>query len=871
MADSSFIYVDSSPEPETLPYLSASTTAKGKGKARARPPPMDEDIIVISDDDDSRPLATRIQAEYGVPGPSSTSPKRAATHSQVLVRRAPSAYLQGNGPTRGESAAATRDQSPIPQWVIDDLTTIDAVAGPSSLNHNQTRSSPRTFPQPSTIGNNRSVSFNESPPPMDAFEAQLGEAKGDAPLAPEDRVAAYIKVDGIQPDDIMPASLRIPPRPSGSASSGLPLQDPLPSHSSHSEEERDAANIVEDIASTHLASVLAVIPDVQPEHAAALIHEQLTSGVAANAAVEVVINQLFDTAYPKVEKKKRKRDTEGSMDGSNDIRDRATGSTKDQKKGRIDWLSLERAIPGGPYVILALDQLSQDFRYVAKSHVRDVFSSNKSLYYPSYFQLRKIDNTSPFWKKVPTPRPRGKGHFKSEEFESERKAVLDVVAAEQEPGRNSGDQAPGPSNSKQSDQSEGDEEVEGGIECGCCFAEYAFENMVQCPEAHLFCKTCARRTAEEAIGARKAVIKCMDQDGCQLEFAASEIRRFLDTKAFDLLEKIKAERAVTDACLEGLEECPFCDFKCIIENDQERLFRCENDECGIDHLPKTCAEVVDDRNLDARHAVEEAMTEALMRKGYDHFNEQPRGGPPSKKKGKKDKCPLWDDLEKRHHDEVAEAARRAAREQELANPEVNPEQLKVDLPPVASQPAQNVAPVQQPPIPVRFGGGFNFNPLALLPNFAGIDPVDQVRNDPVRLDQRAQQGRQNALEQRPADREELLARVQQQDAALRRAQENLERQRNHILALQQARGPIMGPFGGLDNNPPLGFGGMQRNAIFGEGAQHQPLPLFGNPPIPNPPDRQGNPFMVQQGWFGPGPPVIGHAFDNAGPQPAQPR
>ncbi|KIO29765.1 hypothetical protein M407DRAFT_70089, partial [Tulasnella calospora MUT 4182] len=226
-----------------------------------------------------------------------------------------------------------------------------------------------------------------------------------------------------------------------------------------------------------------------------------------------------------------------------------------------------------------------------------------------------------------------------------------------------------------------------GIECGCCFAEYAFENMVQCPEAHLFCKKCARRTAEEAIGARKAVIRCMDQDGCQLEFAASEIRRFLDSKAFDLLEKIKAERAVTDAGLEGLEECPFCDFKCIIENDQERLFRCDNEECGIvscrqckreDHLPKSCSEVVDDRNLDARHAVEEAMTEALMRKcpkcskafikengcnkmrcpycqtlscyvcrqlitGYEHFNEQPRGGPPSKKKDKKDKKVLAPD------------------------------------------------------------------------------------------------------------------------------------------------------------------------------------------------------------------------------------
>lgn len=747
---------------------------------------------------------------------------------------------------------------------------------------------------------------------MDAFEVQLGEANHEGPLAPKVKATASISINGTQPDDIMEDSLRIPPRPEGSTSSRAPLQDPPPTHYTHREQERDGATNVEDIVSAHLASVLAVIPDVQPEHAAALIHEQLTSGVAANHAVEFAINQLFDSAYPKVEKKKRKRDTEGSADGPTH-----EGSVNDQKKGRIDWLSLERAIPAGSYVMLALDQLSQDFRYVSKSHVRDVFSSNNYLYYPSYFQLRKIDNTSPFWKKVPTPRPKGKGHFKSEEFESERKAVLDAVAAGQESGRHSEDQGPEPSNSKQSDQTEEDEELEGGIECGCCFAEYAFENMVQCPEAHLFCKKCARRTAEEAIGARKAVIRCMDQDGCQLEFAASEIRRFLDSKAFDLLEKIKAERAVTDAGLEGLEECPFCDFKCIIENDQERLFRCDNEECGIvscrqckreDHLPKSCSEVVDDRNLDARHAVEEAMTEALMRKcpkcskafikengcnkmrcpycqtlscyvcrqlitGYEHFNEQPRGGPPSKKKDKKDKkCPLWDDLDKRHHDEVAEAARRAAREQELANPEVNPDQLKVDLPAAASQHVPNVAPVQRPPIPVRFGGVFDFNPFARRPQFAGVDPVDQIRNDFGLMDQRAQQGRQNAVEPRPADHEDLLVRVQQQDAELRRAQENIERQRNQILALQQARGHVMNPFEGPDNDPFLGFGGAQGNAMFGQGPQHQAPPLFGGPQIQNQPDRRGNPFIVQQGWFGQAAPVIGaHAFDNAGPQPAQPQ
>lgn len=232
-------------------------------------------------------------------------------------------------------------------------------------------------------------------------------------------------------------------------------------------------------------------------------------------------------------------------------------------------------------------------------------------------------------------------------------------------------------------------------------------------------------------------------------------------------------------------------------------------------------------------------------------------------------CPLWDDLEKRHHDEVAEAARRAAREQELANPEVNPEQLKVDLPSAGPKEAQNVAPIQRPPVPARLGGLFGLNPLARPPLFAGVDPLDQIRDDLALMDHRAQQGRPNGVEHRLGDREDLLARVQQQDAELRRAQENLERQRNEILALQQARGHVMNPFGGPNNDPLVGFGGVQGNAMFGQGAGHG---LFGGPQIQNPPDRRRNPFIVDQGWFGPAAPLIGaYPFDNAGPQPAQPR
>lgn len=104
---------------------------------------------------------------------------------------------------------------------------------------------------------------------MDAMDALDVQPNLEAPLAPKDEVATSININGTQPDDIVQASLRIPPRPQGSASSSLPIQDPPPP----SEQGRDGANNIEDMVSAHLASVLAVIPDVQPEHAAALIHE----------------------------------------------------------------------------------------------------------------------------------------------------------------------------------------------------------------------------------------------------------------------------------------------------------------------------------------------------------------------------------------------------------------------------------------------------------------------------------------------------------------------------------------------------------------------------------------------------------------------
>ena len=103
---------------------------------------------------------------------------------------------------------------------------------------------------------------------------------------------------------------------------------------------------------------------------------------------------------------------------------------------------------------------------------------------------------------------------------------------------------------------------------------------MQCPEAHLFCTSCVTTYAETQLGSQDARLTCMDQSGCKLPFPESELRRFLTPKLLELYKRVKQRKEIEAAGLEGLEECPFCEYKVVIENDQERLFRCENEACA---------------------------------------------------------------------------------------------------------------------------------------------------------------------------------------------------------------------------------------------------------------------------------------------------
>ncbi|KAL1746733.1 hypothetical protein HDZ31DRAFT_33489, partial [Schizophyllum fasciatum] len=337
------------------------------------------------------------------------------------------------------------------------------------------------------------------------------------------------------------------------------------------------------------------------------------------------------------------------------------------------------------------EYLQRDFPYIPVGYIRSRFHRCHFLYAPAYLALAEESKGQKLpYKQKSVPYRVGKGKMADrtdDDLEKEREFVLQKKREEEEQR----DAAL----AEQMIEKEYEESGE-GIECGCCFTSYPFFKMIQCTDAHLFCKDCMLSYAETKLGSHDIKITCMDQSGCKELFPESELRRLLPAKLMALYDRVKQRKEIEQAGLDGLEECPFCEYKCVIENPDEKLFRCGNvDDCGaiscrsckkLDHLPKTCKEVEEDKKLDSQHLVEEAMSKALVRNcpnnqcrkpfikddgcnkivctncrtlscylcrkviaGYEHFDQTAPGTV-----SRSNKCRLWDGpVERRHAEEVS--------------------------------------------------------------------------------------------------------------------------------------------------------------------------------------------------------------------------
>ncbi|KAG0303098.1 hypothetical protein BGZ98_006991 [Dissophora globulifera] len=260
------------------------------------------------------------------------------------------------------------------------------------------------------------------------------------------------------------------------------------------------------------------------------------------------------------------------------------------------------------------------------------------------------------------------------------------------------------------------------IECGCCYDDVPPNRVAQCEEGHLFCFECSRRGAEVELGYRRTVLKCMS-GGCTAVFTNSEATKFLSRSVFQGLQRARQQEELKMAGLDSLVECPFCSYAAVVENDEDREFRCQAPKCSKvscrlckapTHIPLSCEEYQREQEknnvLSAQHKVEEHMSQALIRecpkckarffktegcnkmtcpqcqtkmcyickiqiKDYSHFDQTPATQAAKNKK----LCRLWDNTIERNENDVKEAAQRMLQALEADKPDVAA-QVRLDIP-----------------------------------------------------------------------------------------------------------------------------------------------------------------------------------------------
>uniref|UniRef100_A0A8C5Q0V2 Ring finger protein 216 n=1 Tax=Leptobrachium leishanense TaxID=445787 RepID=A0A8C5Q0V2_9ANUR len=249
------------------------------------------------------------------------------------------------------------------------------------------------------------------------------------------------------------------------------------------------------------------------------------------------------------------------------------------------------------------------------------------------------------------------------------------------------------------------------IECRCCYGSFAFEELTQCADGHLFCKECLIKYAQEAaFGSAQPRLSCLEGT-CTCDFPTSELEKVLPENILQKYYERKAEEDISAACADQLVRCPSCSFPALLDKDVDR-FSCPNPNCRKEsckkcqkswkeHAGLTCEQLAESDDVKYRTFIEEKMTAARVRKchacstgliksegcnrmscrcgaqmcylcrtpinGYDHFCQHPHSpGAPCRECTR---CSLWTDPSVDDEKLIQEIQTDAEKEQKRKNGE----------------------------------------------------------------------------------------------------------------------------------------------------------------------------------------------------------
>lgn len=375
-----------------------------------------------------------------------------------------------------------------------------------------------------------------------------------------------------------------------------------------------------------LEQVLVVFPQVQHDFVRKLFRQRHPGHVVSLAEVQSTDSHLAEAIVAEIAEM-------GSFPRQKELKRKHSPATQSGEDVTITWD--EGTLKNSTYYKEALILLADEFTRVPTHFINKILREKGTMYDTFHFLAesentfnnspKKLYNRSKLGR-VTLEKKYHRTAFEQRERNQYTSIVNEFQAGKQQRFRDENRQKRQKADEEAETSNFALHQLQGSlVDCQCCFNEAPINRVVNCEsdETHFFCNKCIKTRAEEQIGAMKHEMICMDISGCAAQLSKEALARALTVKISDKLAELQQIAEIKAAGLDGLEQCPFCDFQAICASvDVDTTFECLNPDCErvscrkcreMSHLPRSCQEARKDKGLDARHAIEEARSEAMMR------------------------------------------------------------------------------------------------------------------------------------------------------------------------------------------------------------------------------------------------------------------